>query len=583
LTTSPAQTSAGASSFEVIKPAGEPGYGEPLPAQILTSLESRFGMPLGFVRVHTDAQSGAMADRAGARAFTYGDHIFLGSREKPSDLSLMAHEVTHVLQQRGGPVLQMSGGSTTSSALEREADANAARVVGGDATSTTLRVSSAGGRRVQGSLWDKIKSAVSGAVSAVGGAIGAVGSAVGSAFTTAAHFLGGAAQWAWAGLKSLGSATVSWLAKAGHAVWGAIKWFGSKAWEAIEWLGEFLWEKLSLLGTLAWSFISNLPIRLWRIIVHDWEGIKGVVGWLWTGLKGAAGWVWGAVSGVFKWLGSGFAGALGWLGHGLMGAGSWALDFIQHPSLSKLWSGLLGSLSWMKQGIIGFVKWGWHGIVAAALWVWEGMKGLAKWLWDGLLGGLKWLGAMVLYLFEFLGGGERLELVWGLIFRLRRLTSAEVAASLEVHVSGQIPYWQVRVDEDSVLLRIGTTLARWFKSPVSPEAITTMHVLHLPKGYAPSGVVHELTHVAQYEKVGAIYIPQALHAQQTSGYDYGDPTQVRNAGGHFSSLNREQQASICEDYYLVIHGVAPAEHTDPLAVTPTTLQPFIDEMRKGKF
>jgi hypothetical protein len=550
-----------------------------MPPQVLNTLESRFRTPLGSIRVHTDEQSGATADQAGARAFTYGEHIFLSSREKPTNLGLMAHEATHVLQQRGGRVLQMSRNTRGSSALEQEADANAACVVAG-ASASTITVSPAGGRRLQGSFWSRVKSAVSGAVSAVGGAISTVGSAVSSAFTTATHFLGGAAQWAWAGLKSLGSTALSWLSKAGTAVWNAIKWFGAKAWDGINWLGSFLWEKLALAGTLAWSFISNLPSRAWRIIVHGWEAIKGVVGWVWTGLKGAAGWAWGAVAGVFSWLGSGISGALGWLKDGLVGAASWAVDFIQHPSLSKLWSGLLGSLSWFKRGITGFVRWGWHGIVVAALWVWQGIKGLARWLWGGLLGGLIWCAELLLYLIEIAGFTELLQLVYGLIFRLRPLTGAEIGASLQVHVSGQVPYWQIRVDEDSILIRIGTTLARWFKSAVSPGAITTMHVLHFPKGgVSLAVVVHELTHVAQYEQVGAVYMPQALHAQQSAaGYNYGDLSVALTSGKHFSGFNREQQASICEDFYKARNGIA----TD-YGGTTTTLQPFIDEMRRGKF
>jgi hypothetical protein len=520
-----------------------------------------------------------MAEQAGARAFTYGEHIFLSSREKPTNLGLMAHETTHVLQQRGGPVLQMSGGTPASTTLEKEADTNAAHVVAGHPAST-ITVSPAGGRRFQGSFWKQVGAAVGRVAGAIAGGAHAIGSAAGSAFSAATRFLGRAAASAWSGLQSLGGDVLSWLGRASSAVWRAISWFGAKAWQGIRWLGTFLWEKLALLGTLAWSFLINLPGRFWRMVVHCWEVFPGVLGWFWTGLKSVAGWAWGAITGVFSWLGSGLGGAMAWLRDGLIGAGSWAGDFIQQPSVAKLWHGLLGSLSWFRRGVLGLVRWGANGIVAAALLVWQGIKGLARWLWGGLLGGLMWCAELLLYHIEICGFTELLQLVFGLIFRLRRLTGAEIGASLQVHVSGQVPYWQIRVDDDSILIRIGTTLARWFKSAVSPGAITTMHVLHFPKGGVPLAVVvHELTHVAQYERVGAIYMPQALHAQQSAaGYDYGNLVAARAAGKHFSGFNREQQASICEDYYKARNGLA----TD-YGGTVTTLLPFITEMRSGRF
>ncbi len=65
-------------------------------------------------------------------------------------------------------------------------------------------------------------------------------------------------------------------------------------------------------------------------------------------------------------------------------------------------------------------------------------------------------------------------------------------------------------------------------------------------------LIHELVHVWQYERFGALYIAKALLAQQEEGYDYGGWTrlhQVRNAGGKLSDFNFEQQADIIMDYY----------------------------------
>jgi hypothetical protein len=110
-----------------------------------------------------------------------------------------------------------------------------------------------------------------------------------------------------------------------------------------------------------------------------------------------------------------------------------------------------------------------------------------------------------------------------------------------------------------------------------------MHIIHAPSSLTLPVAVHELTHVAQYEKVGAVYMPQALHGQGSpAGYDYkygfGSLAAARTAGQHFSDLNREQQASICEDYYKVKNG-GIAE----FGATEAELDPFIADMRSGAF
>ena len=424
-------------------------------------------------------------------------------------------------------------------------------------------------RPVQRSLWGAIKGAASG----IWGGVKRAASAAWGGIT-------GVASSVWEGAKSLGRSAWNWLKSAGSHVWNAIKWFGSKSWTVIKVIGSWGWEKLALLGSLAWSFISNLPERFWRIVVDAWHGMTGVLGWLWTGLKGVAGGAWDAVTGVFGWLASGLGGALRWLGNGLARGAAWVVDFASHPSFDKLRDGLLGGLSWVWDGIKGFGQWGWNGLVAAAKWAWSGIKAFGKWLWDGVLGGLSWCGRVLLHLLELFGLGEALQLLWGLIFRLRPLTEAERAASASVHPAGLIPYWQVRVDDDSYLIKIGTALANLFKTKVSPGAITTMHVVHAPAGGLSMPLaVHELTHVGQYEKIGAIYMPQALHAQgSTAGYDYGNLANARAAGRRFADFNREQQASICEDYYKVRNG-GPAE----FGATEAELAPFIADMRAGRF
>jgi uncharacterized protein DUF4157 len=104
--------------------------GAPLPVAIKNPLSRSFSIDLTPIRVHTDAHAQLTVRKLNTRAFTYANHIFLGSGESPSDLRLMAHEVAHVVQQSRGAVLQHFT-TTHGDALEHEAERASAAVMRG--------------------------------------------------------------------------------------------------------------------------------------------------------------------------------------------------------------------------------------------------------------------------------------------------------------------------------------------------------------------------------------------------------------------------------------------------------------------
>lgn len=77
------------------------GQGSPLPEHVRSFMEPRFGVDFSHVRVHTSNSAIQMNRDVGARAFTHGSDIYYGGGNKPSDLELTAHELTHVVQQAG--------------------------------------------------------------------------------------------------------------------------------------------------------------------------------------------------------------------------------------------------------------------------------------------------------------------------------------------------------------------------------------------------------------------------------------------------------------------------------------------------
>lgn len=83
------------------------GGGTPLPAETRSFMEPRFGADFGSVRMHTDSGAAQLSQDLNAQAFTKGADIFMGAgKYNPGTSSgdeLLAHELTHVVQQGGAP------------------------------------------------------------------------------------------------------------------------------------------------------------------------------------------------------------------------------------------------------------------------------------------------------------------------------------------------------------------------------------------------------------------------------------------------------------------------------------------------
>ncbi|WP_078946158.1 eCIS core domain-containing protein [Streptomyces exfoliatus] len=114
--------------------------GRPLDDSTRTDMEAKFGADFSGVRIHDNSAARASAAEVGARAYTSGDHVVIG--EGGGDKHTLAHELTHVIQQRQGPVAGTDNGgglrvSDPSDRFEREAEANASRVMSMGSSRTT--------------------------------------------------------------------------------------------------------------------------------------------------------------------------------------------------------------------------------------------------------------------------------------------------------------------------------------------------------------------------------------------------------------------------------------------------------------
>lgn len=93
-----------------------------------------FGDAVAGARLHTDGQAHALARAVAARAFTVGRDVFFAAGEyRPHTVAgrrLLAHELAHVVQQRGASAGSTLRATRPDDAHERAADAAAAQAIG---------------------------------------------------------------------------------------------------------------------------------------------------------------------------------------------------------------------------------------------------------------------------------------------------------------------------------------------------------------------------------------------------------------------------------------------------------------------
>ncbi|MEM6717977.1 MAG: phage tail tip lysozyme [Bacteroidota bacterium] len=148
------------SSFES-KLKTSQGSGNPMTTPVKTEMEAGFGRNFSNVRIHTGSNAIQMSKDMGAKAFTNGNNIYFNSnRYNPNSASgkrLLAHELTHVVQQKSNStVIQKDGDpaaatpatttatpTTTSSpnTAETQATVDAFRTLGGQLVMTSSMLS----------------------------------------------------------------------------------------------------------------------------------------------------------------------------------------------------------------------------------------------------------------------------------------------------------------------------------------------------------------------------------------------------------------------------------------------------------
>jgi len=128
----------GASSkagFDPLALRSQLGRGQALASSVQSRMAPVFGRSFAQVRIHDDANAARLSDQHNARAFTLGRHVAFGAGEyRPGTIAgdaLIAHELAHVVQQRGATnnAAPLQKGAANINALEADADSAAAGAI----------------------------------------------------------------------------------------------------------------------------------------------------------------------------------------------------------------------------------------------------------------------------------------------------------------------------------------------------------------------------------------------------------------------------------------------------------------------
>ncbi|MGD2049226.1 MAG: hypothetical protein PVH03_07010 [Chloroflexota bacterium] len=339
----------------------------------------------------------------------------------------------------------------------------------------------------------------------------------------------------WKGVKKVGSGIVkgvkgagSLISKGARSLWGGIK-KGAKA--------------AGNVASSIWKGIKKGAKAVGRTASSIWSSIQKGAGTVWSGIKKGA----GAVAGAAKFVWDKIKKGAGSVWNALKKGADAVWSGVKWVS-GQLWTKVKGiyhrTIGWIRKLPTRLKRLFSH--------LWEGVKDLKPWSlkwWESLgqastwKGFLKWLGTAGIYALETAGIGEVYETAADFLkFNTRPLTGGEIAKA-KVVFKNAINYDLVRVDHNALLGPSWTKRAYVSFNTINAWGPLTDHTL-----------IHELTHVWQYQHMGAVYMPRAIHAQGTpAGYNYGGIAELRKrqkAGQGISSFNLEQQGEITGDYYV---------------------------------
>lgn len=163
---------------------------------------------------------------------------------------------------------------------------------------------------------------------------------------------------------------------------------------------------------------------------------------------------------------------------------------------------------------------------------------------------LLWIAELFILILEVFGLGELYETVTDFLkTKTRPLQDLEIKMATSIY-GNSINYQLVRIDETA-----------WAGPKQYHFCYVSFNLINSWNPMPNHILIHELMHIWQYQRMGAIYMVRSLSAQHTKmGYNYGGIDAIRAkvaSGENLLDFNFEQQADVVADCFLLQEGFAP--------------------------
>lgn len=184
---------------------------------------------------------------------------------------------------------------------------------------------------------------------------------------------------------------------------------------------------------------------------------------------------------------------------------------------------------------------------------------------------LFWVGLIPLKILDLFGFFTLFDLVRSIVLRTRGLKEIELI-EIEKIFAHSLDCKKIKIREGSFLAKLGArSIGKKHLAFVLFRTINFSRKIDQENADDMAWLIHELTHVIQFEYIGIQYIVEALRAQKIEGYDYQGEQGLRSIRS-ICELNLEQQADVARDFY---KRIISGKNVD-------LYWPFIEDLRKGK-
>ena len=409
-----------------------------------------------------------------------------------------------------------------------------------DVASTVVDAANQAGGTIAGGAeqaWDATTEGASQAVDAVEAGARAVGSAArevaSDATAVASDVVGGmvdAASGAWDSVTETAADVGTAVVENAEATWDEATDIASGVVDGVTDVAGDAWDRLANTARNAASGASEMAGDVWNAVADGAEQV-------WNGVQDMAGAVWDTAS----------------------------------DAASGAWEAVTTTASEIAGGIADLAVDAWNGIKDAAGAAWGAVSGGIRSLWNSLGDGVG----------RALRGIARAVPLPGQDVRSRALSSGERAYAQGIFAD--------TIDYDPIVITRGSAMAvgsaRATGNAVNLEQGDFVGDTMELSGGGYATLIHEMTHVFQYQHGGLGYIPESLWEQAKAWATTGNRNNAYEwqpldaAGVPWEDWNVEQQAYAVEQYNIELRKMERGEQYD--AALLARLQPYVERMRAG--